>query len=113
MWNLGFGTCSITPTGRLARLSVPTAVAVLAVGAAGAHAATTRVPCEAPALIAAIAATNATPEADTLTLAPGCVYTLSAPNTATDGLPLITGDVTLDGRGATIRRAASAPAFRI
>jgi hypothetical protein len=55
--------------------------------------------------------------ADTIELAPGATYTLtSVDNTGgfgQNGLPVITGTVTIEGRGATIRRDAGAPAFRL
>jgi chitodextrinase len=53
-----------------------------------------------------------------VTLPSGCVYILSTKRNATDGgtgLPVITGKVTIQGNGATIRRSAVAgiAAFRI
>ena len=56
--------------------------------------------------------------ASTLVLAPGCVYTLESANNTTEGgtgLPVITGNVTIQGAGATIARstATGVPAFRI
>ena len=70
--------------------------------------------CTTPALISAISAGGS------ITLAPACVYTLTAANNSTDGgggtgLPVITGTVTIDGNGATITRstAAGTPTFRI
>ncbi|MBO3680248.1 hypothetical protein [Streptomyces sp. NEAU-YJ-81] len=53
----------------------------------------------------------------TVSLAAGGVYTLSSVAATgangPDGLPVITGNVTLTGTGATIRRSPSAPDFRI
>ncbi len=51
-------------------------------------------------------------------LTTGCVYTLASTNNTTDGgtgLPVITGNVTVQGAGATITRstATGVPAFRI
>jgi uncharacterized repeat protein (TIGR01451 family) len=63
-------------------------------------------------LIAAIQAANSDPEPDTILLAPGGTYTLNAPAEDDRGLPLITSIVTIDGRGATIRRQdGSTPNF--
>ena len=73
------------------------------------------VSCNTPALIAAINAANAA-SAQTLRLAANCTYDLTAPaQTGTrgpDGLPIITGNITLEGRNTTIRRNAVA-LFRI
>jgi len=70
------------------------------------------------ALVEAIHWANVTREPTTLALAPGCTYTLTAPygtssGPTPDGLPPVTGSVTIDGNGATIARAAGAPSFRI
>lgn len=65
----------------------------------------TFVPCDTTALASAITAANAA--GGTLALAPGCVYALSSP------LPSVQNAVSILGDGATITRAASAPAFRI
>jgi hypothetical protein len=73
--------------------------------------------CSTPALVSAIAAASG---GGSVTLASGCVYTLTAANNSTDGgggtgLPVITGSVTVAGTGATITRstAAGTPTFRI
>ena len=69
-------------------------------------------------LIAAITAANRTPEPDTIRLAAG-TYLLTAVDNITDGpngLPSVTGPLTLQGVGADqslIARAPSAPAFRL
>ncbi|WP_416976873.1 right-handed parallel beta-helix repeat-containing protein [Streptomyces sp. T028] len=74
------------------------------------------VPCgDVTGLIARITAANAVGGGSIL-LAPGCTYALNAP-TGTDtnganGLPVISGRVTLIGRGATISRTGTA-AFRV
>jgi hypothetical protein len=71
------------------------------------------VPCGTAALAAAITAANA-PGGAVLLLARRCTYTITTPATAGTGLPAITGDVTLVGGPATtIRRDASAAAFRV
>ena len=77
------------------------------------------------ALIAAFSAANATPEQDTITLAAGCVYTLTQVNNTgngqlsdndgiANGLPQITTSMVIIGNGARIERSAAAdtPAFR-
>ncbi|MBL1113999.1 hypothetical protein JK364_16590 [Streptomyces sp. 110] len=49
-----------------------------------------------------------------ITLAPRCTYTLTTPDNPDDGLPEITGDVTISGNGSTIRRDPDATEnFRI
>lgn len=76
---------------------------------ATANAAVIPVPCNTPALIAAINTANANPGADTLNLA-GCLYVLDS---TTGPLPGITDQLTIHGNGSVIRRAAAAPNFRI
>ena len=73
------------------------------------------VPCDSSALVAAVAAANAAGGPDVLSLAPNCVYTLTAPAVAggEDGLPAIVGKLTIHGNGATVARAADAPRFRL
>jgi hypothetical protein len=87
-----------------------------------AHAVTITVPCSgsdggASGLIAAINTANSTPGPNTINLAPGCLYALTTlyPGAGENGLPPITGAVTINGYGATIERsqAAGTPAFRI
>ncbi len=106
-------------TSRMRRVSA--AAAVLAGGMAGAVAvappAFAGTPCTAAALISAITAANTAN--GTVTLTSGCTYTLTASNNTTDnggvGLPDITGNVTIQGSGATIARstASGTPVFRI
>jgi predicted outer membrane repeat protein len=71
-------------------------------------------------LIAAIDNANANSQDDTIVLTAGCAYNLTDPDNSTDGtngLPSILSDrghtLTIVGNGATIRRASSAPEFRI
>lgn len=73
------------------------------------------VPCSEGALVNAINTANSTPTTpDTLNLTPGCTYTLTTNNGGgQDGLPGIVSPITINGRGATITRASSAPEFRI
>ena len=67
-------------------------------------------------LVAAVTSANATAGPDSVTLGSGCTYTLTARNNywyGPNGLPAITGDVTIDGHGSTIERADAAPTFRL
>ncbi|MEU6317140.1 hypothetical protein [Streptomyces sp. NPDC047009] len=79
------------------------------------HATSVHVPCKVKDLVEAINTANASPGADTLRLARKCTYKLTSPDTANpaNGLPAITSEITIDGNGATITRAKSAPDFRI
>lgn len=84
-------------------------------GTAGAAAAV-NVPCSTTALVNAITTANAAGTPQTLNLAASCTYSLTAvAATGTrgpDGLPIITGNITLVGNNATIRRTTST-LFRI
>ena len=78
----------------------------------------TRVPCnDITALKNAITKANSSgpnSAGSHITLASHCTYTLTAPDNADDGLPEITGHVTISGRDTTIRRAPDATQnFRI
>ena len=79
-------------------------------------------PTRAEDLVAAIASANATAEDDTILLTtPGCVYTLTAPENATDGgngLPVVAnaasaGRLTIEGSSATLARDSDAASFRL
>ena len=106
---------------RSGRRSVtPVATAVATLGAlvllpSPAHAADVDVPCDPAALVDAVASASASPAADTLALAPNCVYTLTKPavDLGQEGLPSIRGKLTIHGNNATIRRAPDAPQFRL
>ncbi|MFE2017301.1 hypothetical protein ACFW9O_04495 [Streptomyces sp. NPDC059499] len=92
--------------------------ALVAAPAPAAHAATVQVQCSVPDLVAAIKAANSSPEPDTLRLAHRCTYKLTAPDLVNpgNGLPVITSEITIDGRGATITRddhGHRVPKFRI
>ncbi|WP_329377252.1 hypothetical protein OG625_06645 [Streptomyces sp. NBC_01351] len=92
--------------------------ALVAVPVPAAHAATVQVRCSVPDLVAAINAANSAPGPDTLRLARKCTYKLTSPDPVTpgNGLPVITSEITIDGRGATIRRderGHKTPKFRI
>ena len=105
------------------RRPLASALAVLILGALGSvgleqSASAATVSCSTPNLISAIATANGTPGGGTLVLAPGCVYSLESANNTTEGgtgLPVITGNVMIQGAGATIARstATGVPAFRI
>ncbi|WP_236595010.1 hypothetical protein [Saccharothrix sp. 6-C] len=100
----------------LRRSLVPVATAgALALIAPPATAADVDVPCDASALVEAVAAANASSVPDVLSLTPNCVYTLTAPAVPAgrEGLPAIAGKLTVHGNGATIARAADAPQFRL
>ncbi|MEV0925977.1 hypothetical protein AB0I99_12715 [Streptomyces spongiicola] len=74
------------------------------------------VPCSVPHLVSAVRAANGTATPQTLRLAPGCTYRLTAganPFHPVNGLPVVTGTMTVQGQGATITRVATAPRFRI
>jgi hypothetical protein len=77
-----------------------------------AQAITIPVACNENALVAAVTQANSTPAKDTLVLAGGCTYTLTAPHDGlTTGLPVITTPIEMIGP-ATITRT-SALLFRI
>ncbi|HEX6469620.1 MAG TPA: hypothetical protein VF069_11045 [Streptosporangiaceae bacterium] len=82
----------------------------------GAARAAVAVPCSTAALISAINTANAAGTPQTLDLSPGCTYTLTVPaafgTRGGDGLPIITGNITINGHDAVIRRT-SAALFRI
>ena len=84
----------------------------------GRKAAAAPVPCgNAAALVTAVTNANSAPGGGTVALATGCVYTLvsvaATGSNGPDGLPVITGNVTISGTQSTIRRDPSAPDFRI
>jgi hypothetical protein len=73
------------------------------------------VPCSTSALVTAINAANSFSSA-TIHLRAKCIYSIATAVTGSDGLPVITGDVTLlgDGWGTVIRRSSAATTpFRI
>ncbi len=101
----------------LFRIAVAGGLVAAAVGgvAATSAAGAVTVPCSVTSLISAISTANTTPANSSLTLTSGCVYSVTAANNATDGgtgLPVITGQVSIQGSGATITRSATA-AFRL
>lgn len=85
-------------------------LAVAAVPGHGAFAATINVGCDVNALISAINTANTNAGADTIDLAAGCNYTLTAadntdPSLGPNGLPVITSEITINGHEATIQRS--------
>src|SRR5690242_18918450 len=87
-----------------------------------ARAAASTVACgDIAGLITAISNANTDGQADTIDLASGCTYTLTAVNNGSggneNGLPIVQPDggnlLTNKGNGATIARSATAPNFRI
>lgn len=86
------------------------------------QAATFTIPCgDVAALITAIDTANSNNQPDTIDLATGCTYTLTAVHNTTDGpngLPTVVFDsssvnsLTINGNGATIERADGSPRFR-
>src|SRR3954454_24033107 len=92
-----------------------TALAALAPAACARAADVTLTTCDASGLVAAIDQANLSPVRSIITLKAGCTDPLSAPRSSwygPDGLPSIWAAITIDGNGATIARAASAPPFR-
>ncbi len=81
------------------------------------RAAVTAIPAgDIAALIAAINAANANPDADEISLADNATYTLTEYDNilvGDNGLPVISTSITITGNGATITRADDALAFRI
>ena len=90
--------------------AAPAALAQPAVGPA-----TINVPCSTAALASAINTANISGAPTTLVLAWPCTYTITTPATLTDGLPVIKGNITLQGGTNTvIRRSPFAlTSFRI
>jgi hypothetical protein len=103
---------------RLSATLLGTAMMVTVVPVATAWGATTtatNVPCTGSTggtagLIAAITAAN-NAGGGTITLAPGCTYTVTAQSDPSvgAGLPRILSAITIDGRGSKIQRGATAP----
>ncbi|MBN6041153.1 hypothetical protein JYK18_40275 [Amycolatopsis sp. 195334CR] len=90
-------------------------MAFAVVAAPPALAAEVSVPCDSGALVQAVAAASGSADPDTLSLAPGCVYTLTEaaePGWVT-GMPVFKGEITVHGNHATIARAPDAPRFRL
>lgn len=74
-----------------------------------AHAADFEIPDrDVPALIRALQKAAQTPEADRITLAYGGIYTLDVADSPGLGLPVLRGELLIEGNGAEIRRYAEA-----
>ncbi|MGI5449817.1 right-handed parallel beta-helix repeat-containing protein [Streptomyces sp. CA-243310] len=99
-------------SGLLGAVGAVAAAALAASLASPVHAADrekgTPVPCSVPALVSAIDTANAATGEVPLRLAPHCVYTLNSANTGETGLPVVTGRVRIEGRGAVISRGPAA-----
>jgi hypothetical protein len=76
-------------------------VTALGLGAASFAAAQSNVPCSTAALVSAINAANSA-GGGTINLAPGCHYSLTAPDNGENGLPVVTSQIAVNGNGATI-----------
>lgn len=94
---------------KIAKAAIGTGAFLITLAAipATAQAQTISVPCSAAALISAV---NTAPAGATLTLAPGCTYTLDNTN---PGPLVVNRPLTINGREDTIQRDLSAAAFRI
>jgi hypothetical protein len=104
------------PSGYAAALLLAGTAALAAPAAAQASAALPRpgvVPCNSSDLVTAINQANSARSA-VLLLSRGCNYVLTTAATGDDGLPSVTGRITLiGGHGTQISRASSAGPFRI
>ncbi|SCK55801.1 right-handed parallel beta-helix repeat-containing protein [Streptomyces sp. WMMB 322] len=105
------------PVRTLGAFALVSALTVLPAGTAQAGGDRTRaVPChDNAALIAAVQEANAA-GSGTISLAKGCTYRLSRVfpgNYGDNALPGITGRITVEGNGAVLARAGSAPDMRI
>ena len=81
-----------------------TAAAPAALAQPAISAATVSVPCSSAALVSAISAANTSLTPTTLQLAWPCTYSITTPATATDGLPVIAKNITLQGGTSTVIR---------
>jgi hypothetical protein len=95
-------------------------VAVILIGAVDANTVSAAVfnvaDGDVPGLIAAINTANGNGVSDTINLAGGGTYTLTAPDNTADGpngLPVVSSNITINGALATIERSAGAPEFRV
>jgi|GEM_PF-1120360 len=101
-------------TSDLIRGSLGGLALLLALGQTPAPAATfTVADGDVAGLIASIDAANVNVDFDTIELAANGTFTLTAANSDFAGLPVINSPVSINGNGATIQRAGTAPDFRI
>ena len=101
------GSC---PSRRFKCAHIVAAALPMLLAAPLARSATIAVPCAAgdpSPLITAIGTANTNPGADTLVLAAGCTYMLTAGELA------VTSDITIQGNGAILERTVSATPFRL
>jgi hypothetical protein len=109
-----FGRSTAT-TATVVTTALAAAVGMVAT-AAPAGAATANVGCSPAALVAAVNTANGAAGADTIVLAAQCTYTFTAPDNhwyGPNALPPIASAITIEGNGAIIERASSAPKFRL
>ncbi len=66
---------------------------------------------DTPTLISTITTANGSGNPTTICLADDSTYTLTTENNILNGLPIITGDITIEGNNATITRDVNAPDF--
>jgi hypothetical protein len=109
--NVRIEHCLATIFVRFGRFSLLLTLAgFVLMSAQSAHAATITVPCSVPALITAIINANSDPGPNTLELAPDCTCGLTASDNTgalgANGLPQITGEMTINGHGTVIERSA-------
>jgi hypothetical protein len=96
-----------------------TPIALTETAGAAAAASPIPIPChDVPALIAAVQTANEHPTVGTtIDLARSCTYRMTSIASQSDGggngLPVITGRITLNGHGSTILRKPKSPSFRI
>lgn len=120
---VGSGSCLVCVHRRwiVVTLLASVLLAVLVVQAGSASAATFTAACsgttgDPASLVTAINSANAAGGANVVQLGAGCTYTLTVVDNnwyGPNGLPAIASDITIEGNGATIERAATAPRFRL
>ena len=103
---LSGGMAAVALTG--AALMAPSAAQAQSMGGDPTY----RVPCSTSALVTAINSAN-TDSSATIHLRGHCAYSITIPATASDGLPLITGHITMVGGHGTVISRNSLASFRI
>src|ERR1700741_3561157 len=94
-------------------LPVPCLLGLLVTAPARPASADRNVACDVAALQTAITQSNS--DGVTLQLTPACFYNFSFPDLTTyenAAVPVLTGKFTIEGNGATLRRALAPSAFR-
>jgi hypothetical protein len=97
------------------------ALSALILGDGAAQARTFTVPCsgttgDVASLVTDIGTANSVGGSNTIVLGAGCIYTLTGVDNnwyGPNGLPVIASNLTIEGNGSTIARAASAAKFRL